>query len=269
MKRIMQRVFLVLSLTLVCCQSIFGAEFRLKNGDVVTGDLMSYDGIAFQVKSTFGTISIDVADLAVVGLNAEEGVVDIVIGLPRVENRDRIRGEIESIIEDEVKIKTAYGYVVVNSLDQATGIFLSEAETKTSDIEEKGQLTLDQQVLEAKGFMFTLQECKKAGESLSCHFLITSREQDRKFVIYRDWNNARSRVFDDTGNEYWARAVHLASESRESSVGNILIAGVPTKASLTFEGIAPDAELISLLELGCYDDDDSFSVQFRNVQFSQ
>ena len=129
MKNVLRVLVIALLLVFLCCPSGFGAEFRLKSGDSVTGDLMSYDGTTFRVKSKFGVLSIEASELGVIGINSEEGIVDIVLGTPTSDDRDRIKGTIEYVREGEVKIKTEYGYVVVNPLDKATGIFSSEAET--------------------------------------------------------------------------------------------------------------------------------------------
>ena len=62
---------------------------------------MSYDGTTFRVKSKFGVLSIEASELAVIGLNTEEGVVDIVIGAPTPDDRDRVKGTIEYVREGE------------------------------------------------------------------------------------------------------------------------------------------------------------------------
>lgn len=269
MKKMMSVVVIVLVLSGLCYSVSFGAEFRLKNGDAVSGELMSYDGTIFRVKSSFGVLSIEASEMAVIGLNTEEGVVDIVLGAPTTSDRDRVKGTIEYVREGEVKIKTDYGYVVVNPLDKATGIFLSEAEAGQVKPGAAIQPVKGQQVVEAKGINFTLQECKRSGESVTCYFLITSNGQDRKLQLYGD---DASRLFDDAGNEYRANMSQLGDESDNDYVTKTLPTGIPIKASLGFEGIASGANLIALIELwnyGDYDGGGKFKVEFRNVPFSQ
>lgn len=124
------KIFTIVSLlTIVYCSLSFGEEFRMKTGEMVSGELMSYEDGTFRVKSKFGILSIEASDLAAIGVNTEEGIVDIVLGTPTKDNRDRITGTIEYVREGELKIKTEYGYVVVNPMNKATGIFLSEAAT--------------------------------------------------------------------------------------------------------------------------------------------
>lgn len=128
MRRGVKIFTIVLLLTIVCCSLSFGEEFRMKTGEMVSGELMSYEDGTFRVKSKFGILSIEAGDLAAIGVNTEEGIVDIVLGTPTKDNRDRITGTIEYVREGELKIKTEYGYVVVNPMNKATGIFLSAAE---------------------------------------------------------------------------------------------------------------------------------------------
>ncbi|MCI5209189.1 MAG: hypothetical protein D3910_10430 [Candidatus Electrothrix sp. ATG2] len=118
------------------------------------------------------------------------------------------------------------------------------------------------ETLATEGFTFELLECKKAG-SVTCYFMITSNEQDKKLDIQGSYRP--SRIFDDLGNEYFATRAQLGNRSANQGVESLLIAGIPTKASVNFSKISSQAGTISLLELNCY----KFKLQFRNVPFSE
>lgn len=261
MKKVLRLSIIGALLFFSVCPSSFGAEFRLKSGDSVTGELMSYDGTTFRVKSKFGVLSVEASELSIIGLNTEEGIVDIVLGAPAVDDRDRIKGTIEYVREGEVKIKTDYGYVVVNPLEKATGIFMSEADAG----KVTHQPVAGQQVVKAKGFSFALNECKKSGSATTCYFMIMSNGQDRHFTFY---GREYSRLFDNVGNEYRASMSQLGDKSDDRYVKKTLPAGIPIKASISFEGISSDASLISLLEVWGYHGD-RFKAEFRNVPFSK
>lgn len=266
MKKVLRLSVIGTLLVFLVCPLSFGAEFRLKNGDSVTGELVSYDGTTFRVKSKFGVLSIEASEIAVIGLNTEEGLVDIVLGTPTTDDRDRVKGTIEYVREGEVKIKTDYGYVVVNPLDKATGIFMSEAEAGKVQAGTANQPATGQQVIESKGFSFALQSCNRSGESVSCYLLVTSNGQDRKLGINGDDG---SRLFDDSGGEYLATHAQLGRDEGRDDAENTLPANVPTKASLHFENISSQAGMIALLDVQCFIGRDFFNVQYRNVPFSQ
>lgn len=124
-----------------------------------------------------------------------------------------------------------------------------------------------QQTAEAKGFIFQLQGCKRTGESVTCSFVITSKDQDKDIEVYASYNGL-ARIFDEMGNEYKANHAQIADKSSDNYAKSLLVANLPTKATVTFGGISPEANMITLLEFWGYYGD-SFKVQFRNVPFSK
>lgn len=114
-------------------------------------------------------------------------------------------------------------------------------------------------IKECKGVVFDLIECKKDGNSITCNFIITSKEKDREV-----WINSRSRVIDDTGNELRVDKMQLGNDSGSGSVSRKLPADVPVKARLTFN-ISSQASALAILEVRSNDE----VVQYRNVLFSK
>ncbi len=109
--------------------------------------------------------------------------------------------------------------------------------------------------------LFSLQQCRKSGSSITCEFLFTNKGADRpfRFVIYR------SNLYDELGNGYEGKNGQLANRDG-SNIRIDFISGVTTKAIIAFEGIEPNAQKITLLRLQ-YDvgEDYGLEVKFRNV----
>lgn len=109
--------------------------------------------------------------------------------------------------------------------------------------------------------LFSLQQCRKSGSSITCEFLFTNKGADRQFqfVIYR------SNLYDELGNGYDGKKGQLANKDG-SNIRIDFISGVTAKAIIAFEGIEPNAAKITLLRLQ-YDvgEDYGLDVKFRNV----
>ena len=76
-----------------------------------------------------------------------------------------------------------------------------------------------------------------------------------------------SRIVDDLGNEAVADSKSLG-RSVGASVMLLMPKQVPIKASINFEGVAPDAKVLRLLEVGCATEPEykQFAIQFRNIR---
>jgi hypothetical protein len=123
---------------------------------------------------------------------------------------------------------------------------------------------------EAQKFIFNLKGCQLSGQNVNCDLLITNKdENDRELDIYS------SRMFDDRGNEYKAHEGQLGvKKGKPSWLENILVSGIPTKASVTFEKVSKMASAISLFEItftirARVGGRKYFSVQFRNIPLSR
>lgn len=122
------------------------------------------------------------------------------------------------------------------------------------------------QKVDKEFFTIELLQCKLSGSTVICDLRITNTDKDRNFEI-----GNLSRMFDEHGNESLTRMMRLASsKSPYNTVRSLLVSGIPTSASLTFEDVAPQATRITLLELNCHDASSNrssnwFRVQFRNI----
>ncbi len=121
-----------------------------------------------------------------------------------------------------------------------------------------------QQTIESNEFLFALRGCKVAGGKVTCDLIITNQGADREFRFRNS-----SRIFDEYGNEFPAVDAKLGNEkasfSRSGYVSNTLVAGIPTKAEISFSQVGGDSQLLTVLELVCY----NFKAQFRNVPLAR
>jgi TolB-like protein len=127
-----------------------------------------------------------------------------------------------------------------------------------------GPPTKAQQRVEAKDFIFDLQGCKLAGQTVTCSLSITNKGKDRELII-----NPRqvTRIFTDSGDEYQSKEVKL-SNKQGTWVRSLLVSGIPTKSGFTFEEVSAQGSMLALLEIDCGSEGD-FTVQFRNIQLTK
>ncbi len=114
--------------------------------------------------------------------------------------------------------------------------------------------------VEKQGIVFTFQGCRRSGESVTCHMVLTNQAQDQ--TAYFSHNSTR--VFDHFGNELYSNRLRLGSATEKRRAYRTLVRGVPTKASADFEGLAHEIRRLTLVEF----DFESFTVQFKDVPIS-
>lgn len=138
-------------------------------------------------------------------------------------------------------------------------------ETHPTSATQQGQSVV------AERFVFEVKECKKLGDRITCELLITNNDRDRPLSIRdrKDYGKlGGTRTIDDLGNVYNDAKGQLGVYSLGRSE-TLLVAGIPIKATIFFDGVASDASKISLLEVDCYTEEGGkenfFSVQIRNV----
>lgn len=129
------------------------------------------------------------------------------------------------------------------------------------------------QSAKAKFFTFNLQQCRTSGATVTCDLLITNEESsERPLSFYRLDAGRVSKAFDDQGAELRMSTNQLANKSSYDDA--TLIAGVPVRATATFEGLSPQAKRIKLLTLWFNTIAqgfivDSFKVEYRDVALVQ
>ena len=105
-----------------------GQEFRLKSGETVSGEVVSYAEGVYRVRSKYGVLSINGEDVASVLCNAKGGIVTVFTAVaPTAKESDVLRGTVDSFRNGGLKIVTEYGYVVVDKLEKLKQIDSSDS----------------------------------------------------------------------------------------------------------------------------------------------
>lgn len=96
---------------------------------------------------------------------------------------------------------------------------------------------------------FELKGCNRVNQKLSCNFLLTNlASENRQIVFYGSgYSNARSRMIDDSGNEYSPLTVQVGGQVGSTEQQTYLIPGVPMKVVLTFK-VPPQVSNLSVIE---------------------
>lgn len=143
----------------------------------------------------------------------------------------------------------------------------TESQVLTSGASPRSPTIKATQRVEAKDFIFEVQSCRLSGQSIICYLMITNKGNDRQLNF---GHNQKTRIFDDTGNEYRVEIIRLGNkEGRQNWVDNRVVSGIPVKAGLSFEKISLNIGRINLLEIGCAEQYHEFTVQFRNISISR
>lgn len=109
--------------------------------------------------------------------------------------------------------------------------------------------------------LFELKGCSLAGRLVNCEFLVTNNGED----VIEDIYPGNSRLFDGEGNEFHGGMAIFGSMKSTNSAGTTLASGIPARAQLSFDGIPPETQRATLLEL----QGRNFKVQFRNVPLTR
>jgi TolB-like protein len=113
--------------------------------------------------------------------------------------------------------------------------------------------------------LFELKGCSLSGKLVQCEFLVTNSGEDVNASLYA----SESRLFDGEGNEYHAEEAILGGSKSAFGrlpAGTRLVSDTPVKAKLSFDGIPPETQRATLLELLV---DSRTTVQFRNVPLTR
>ena len=129
-----------------------------------------------------------------------------------------------------------------------------------------------------EGITVGLRGCNSENRVITCHLIITSNEFDGEITFCADHFNTaqcgnfgKSSAFDNLNNSYVASKVTLANESSVSAIEKILlVADIPTEATIEFSNISTRATNFSLMVLGLRigTNNDIFTIEFRNVNFN-
>jgi len=128
----------------------------------------------------------------------------------------------------------------------------------------------------AEGITVGLRGCISENRVITCHLTITSNEFDRTLNFCANTssssscaNDNSSTAFDNLNNSYTASKVTLANESSVRIVEKVLlVADIPTEATIEFSNLSTRATALSLMILGFQASPRAyFSVEFRDIEF--
>ena len=129
-----------------------------------------------------------------------------------------------------------------------------------------------QAVAKARTFSFELKECKLTGGTVICTLSITNNSSsDQPLAFYRLAPERVSKMIDSEGNQ---------ANPTEGQIGNMrgdythVVSNVPTKATISFEGILSEGASLKLISIwfSTLKDGfivDSFKVEFRDVPLTR
>ncbi len=131
-----------------------------------------------------------------------------------------------------------------------------------------------------KNLTIEMINCKKSGSDIICQLLITNNDQDRVLGVWYTGTAAKNhptRIFDNSGNEYWANSVQIANKTAKfdytvsSRILELLfINGVTVRSSFAISGdLLSEANSVSLFEFWLVEGDTNFKIQFRNIPITE
>jgi len=132
--------------------------------------------------------------------------------------------------------------------------------------------------VESQNFTFGLIECRlSSSKVVTCDLVVTNEDEDRNLELfgggsqrgYTTLGNTSedSNMFDNFGNAYVGRAAQIANSSIGfgDSATTVLISKVPTRASIKFENVSPQATKIARLNLKWRVGRESFETPLRDI----
>jgi TolB-like protein len=112
-----------------------------------------------------------------------------------------------------------------------------------------------------RDFVFEGESCRRTSGSLLCQLTVSNESnEDRPVNVFGSsyFGGRRSQVFDEFGNQYLADETSFGSSTLKDcterggcypSMDLTMIARVPTRVRLTFDGISPQARTVRLLRV--------------------
>lgn len=123
--------------------------------------------------------------------------------------------------------------------------------------------------MEKQGFLFSLNECKKFNNTITCFLQIRNiEEQTRNLSIII--NRAHSEtILIVEGLSHNPSQGTFGNFRGQEEVREKLRQNIDTSAVITFKNIATEAEQIELLELQCIIADVPVTISFRDIPLSR
>lgn len=112
------------------------------------------------------------------------------------------------------------------------------------------QVAINKATIQDNGVRYELTGCRREGAataaSLVCRLLVTNR---KRIDVPASLKVAGTRFIDRDGEEYLAKEVKLGSIKGDAEAENTLLAGIPTKAMVTFDAPAANVATMRVLAI--------------------
>jgi len=149
-------------------------------------------------------------------------------------------------------------------------IFTESASQSGGGGSDKSPVFPGESKVDAQGFTFLLQGCKRKGKDVKCEFLITSTEGDKTITIMADQASNSSSFLDGSGEPFYAKKVALGNSQGDRYRDANLYKDSPVKMILEFSEASPASEVMNILSIKCSANNvGNFEVKFQNVQIKK
>ena len=115
-------------------------------------------------------------------------------------------------------------------------------------------------------FVYVLEGCRASGSTVVCRMTVTNTGEDKELLIDDNY----TRLFDNLGREYRPSQFQLGEKQSSSRVNvrKMMISGIPIAGSVTFQGIAPEATSVAVLQLSVANPHWS-TFKFRDIELQR
>ena len=199
-------------------------------------------------------------------------------GVISVSKADDLRTEISreqsNLLRQEVEVLRAQ----LLNRDREIGAWRDSAALHRRASEPAGPVTdtrpsTSARIVEVQAYQLQLQDCTRAGSSVTCSFLVTSPLRNRNFGVGGtvQWGDGiRAVAFSGSGLDHAAIQASLGSSNQDYLAQNLLIQGEPMKASVVFGEVPSDAPALTVVRFAFADEQNRpFPVEFRAVPIRQ
>lgn len=158
--------------------------------------------------------------------------------------------------------------------DSVTGL-MSNTSSKPVAVASNSQ-TKTPALQRVDDFVFELESCKLANTKIVCSFTIKNDSTADRFLrMSQEEQPNKTRVIDEVGNEYLAKAFRLGSQEADETrhqwgVQNTLVSQVKTKAWIRFENVVGEPTRLTL-SVAIYSPSSSktYAVTIRDIQLQK
>lgn len=171
-------------------------------------------------------------------------------------------------IVDEIAVgknNTYFNYTLAKIGQEKVVVVEEEPENEPEDEPVMETVEPSEFKLERFDVVYEITSCEMYEDQIVIELMIENVGDDREVTIIGR-HGFRTRMFDDSGNEFFPAKFNFANKTDSSNLGIMLVNSVPTKASLIFREINKNAEKIAKLDLGIWmKEADSFRMTFRDI----